>query len=73
MSLLGKVDGSGPQVLHLEERVAAAYLAGFPGEGCWKLVNPTVSGTWVPGFRVEKAGSAWVLVWEEAPLADCCI
>lgn len=28
---------------------------------------------WDPGtsFRLEKAGSAWVLVWEEAPLTDC--
>ena len=62
-----------PQFLHLGKRVALSCLAGLPRGGHWDLVNPTVYGTRVPSFQVEEAGSAWVLVCEETPLADCCI
>ena len=48
-----------PQFLHLGKRVALSCLAGLPRGGHWDLVNPTVSGTRVPSFQVEEAGSAW--------------
>ena len=48
-----------PQFLHLGKRVAPSCLTGLPRGGHWDLVNPTVSGNWVPGFPVEEAGSAW--------------
>lgn len=73
MSTLGKTAGAGPQFLHLEDSVAPSCLAGLPGESCWELVSPTVSGARVPGFRcLEKAGPARVLVWKEAPFANYC-